>query len=172
MFNQFLKVIPSEPVQEYIKGEKKPLIVDQPLPRSIEIVETALRCLCILAHESDTKEPMSYSVVQPTIFAMDLCAQEATIVQLGMQLFYNLCYRCESAQEVILVYLKPIPFFKIVRHHHDGDPDVMVSLRKLELTLMENGWRGNAEKNISREMMGLEIEPEYLIPIDMKKNKK
>lgn len=113
VFNQFLKVIPSEPVQEYIKGEKKPLIVDQPLPRSIEIVETALRCLCILAHESDTKEPMSYSVVQPTIFAMDLCAQEATIVQLGMQLFYNLCYRCESAQEVILVYLKPIPFFKV-----------------------------------------------------------
>lgn len=172
IFNQFLKVIPSESVAEYTKGVKTPIYVQRPLPRSIEIVEGALRCMTILAHEIDSKEPMSYTVVQPLMHAMDICQGESIIIKEGLALMYNIVYRCESAQEAVLVYCSPGPFFEVIKYNHDGDPEVMRQVRKVELALMENGWRGNVEVNITREMEGEEIPSEYLVPVDTKKKKK
>ena len=69
--------------------------------------------------------------------------------------------RCESGQEAILAYCNPKLFFATVHHHHSGDPDVMRQCRRLELALMQFGWRGNVEELITREMRNELIDAEY-----------
>lgn len=80
----------------------------------------------------------------------------------GLRLLYNLCYRCESGQEAVLAYCEPKVFLSTVRHHHSGDFDVMRQSRRLELSLMQFGWRGNVEEIITKEMRNEEIDEEYL----------
>ena len=40
----------------------------------------------------------------------------------------------------------------------------MYQARRLELALKDNGWRGNVETLLTREMKGEELEEEYLRP--------
>lgn len=62
----------------------------------------------------------------------------------------------------MLTFLNPLEFFPKVRHHHSGDFDVMRQCRRLELALKMNGWRGNVEMLIAREMKDEEVDEEYL----------
>ena len=100
----------------------------------------------------------------------------------GLQLFYNLCYRCvsvlcdvnftqimmwcygrcESGQEAILTCCNPDDFIGGVVHNHSGDSDVMRQCRRLELALKHNGWRGQVETLITREMLGEALGQEHL----------
>lgn len=71
-------------------------------------------------------------------------------------------FRCESGQEAVLAYCNTSSFFARIRHHHSGDFDVMRQCRRLELALMQFGWRGNVEELITREMRNETIGSEYL----------
>lgn len=169
IFLTHLSNVECEDISEYEKGFKTPTIVEKPLARSIEIIQGALQCLTILCHESDTKEPLAYCMMKPVMYCLELCKEEALIVTLAMQLMYNACYRCESGQQAILVYLEPPEFFAQVTFHHGGDPDVMGMKRKLELALMENGWRGNVESNVTKEMFGEVLMRDVTTPVARKK---
>ncbi len=79
------------------------------------------------------------------------------VVEYGLKLLYNLCYRCESAHEALLICCRPQSFFATIHHHHSGDPGVMRHCRKLELTMASEGWRGNVEEIITQEMKAAEI---------------
>lgn len=70
--------------------------------------------------------------------------------------------RCESGQEAILALCDPEEFLQKIVHIHSGDPDVMRQCRRLELALKHNGWRGQIETLITREMKGEKLEEEYL----------
>lgn len=80
----------------------------------------------------------------------------------ALRLLYNLCYRCESGQEAILLTLDTQELLAECRHQHSGDPEVMRLCRRLELALMHDGWRGNVEELIQKEMNNETIEEEYL----------
>lgn len=79
------------------------------------------------------------------------------VIEYGLKLLYNLCYRCESAHEALLICCQPQSFFATIHHHHSGDPGVMRHCRKLELTVTAEGWRGNVEEVITQEMKAAEI---------------
>lgn len=49
-----------------------------------------------------------------------------------------------------------------IHHSHSGDPGVMRQCRRLELALMQDGWRGNVEELIAKEMRNEELNEEYL----------
>ena len=40
----------------------------------------------------------------------------------------------------------------MVHHNHSGDPGVMRQCRRFELTLQPDGWRGNVEETITKEL--------------------
>lgn len=71
----------------------------------------------------------------------------------GMRLMYNLCYRCEGAQAVILSR-RPKRLLHDIKTNFAGDPDVKKHLHRVELALKHNGWRGNVEDIIEIEMRG------------------
>jgi hypothetical protein len=73
-----------------------------------------------------------------------------------------LFYRCESGQEAVLAYCDTKSFFGSVHHHHSGDFDVMRQSRRLELALMQNGWQGNVEEWITKEMRNETLDEKYL----------
>lgn len=169
IFNRYLMVIPSEVINVYAKGAELPEPVQRPLPRSIEVIETSLQCLSVLAHEIETKEQMAFLVVQPILFALDICQEAAYVTLKGLQLLYNLCYRCESGQEAILAYCNTKDFFGKVHHNHSGDPDVMRQCRRLELALKQHGWRGHVEELITKELKHEEIAEDYLLPSEFER---
>lgn len=68
-----------------------------------------------------------------------------------LRLLYNLCYRCESGQEAILLTLDMKAVLQECRHEHSGDPELMRLTRRLELALMPDGWRGNVELLITMD---------------------
>lgn len=47
-----------------------------------------------------------------------------------------------------------ISIFLVILMVTAGDSEVMLQCRKLELALMPNGWRGNVEEDLTREMFG------------------
>lgn len=78
---------------------------------------------------------------------------------------YNLCYRCESGQEALLhCGMKRV--LDRIKELHSGDPQILYQCRRLELALKKDGWRGNVEENIEREMKGDDIDSMWLHSVD------
>lgn len=77
------------------------------------------------------------------------------------------CHSCESGQEAILACCDPAELLGGITHIHSGDPDVMQQLRRVELALKHNGWRGQVESLVTREMRGEVLEEEYLRPPEL-----
>jgi hypothetical protein len=57
--------------------------------------------LSSLAEEQDTRELISILAVEPTISAMKVCAEVAEVYIAGLRFLYNLCYFCESGQNLV-----------------------------------------------------------------------
>lgn len=83
------------------------------------------------------------------------------VVQRGVQYLYNLCYRCESGHE-ILNYRKAREIVDLARNYHASDYSIMYQCRRLELALKKNGWRGFVEELMTKEMIGDDLNSEYL----------
>jgi hypothetical protein len=70
-------------------------------------------------------------------------------------LFLLNCYisfcSCEPGQQAIYVCCNPKNLLQSISYEHSGDPDVIRQVRRLELALEPDGWRGNVEKKIARE---------------------
>lgn len=79
----------------------------------------------------------------------------------GLQYLYNLCYRCESGQE-ILIQKNVFAIIESAHMRHSGDREVMYQCRKLELSLKKDGWRGFVEELMTREMRGETLDSSYL----------
>lgn len=60
--------------------------------------------------------------------------------------------RCESGQEAVLVSIDTATLIENVHHQHSGDPEVMRLCRRFELALTPDGWRGNVEEIIAKEI--------------------
>ena len=54
-----------------------------------------------------------------------------------------------------------------IRENFAGDPDVKKMLRRFELAIKENGWRGNVEDVIGKEMRDDDIESQCLKSVKM-----
>jgi uncharacterized protein YihD (DUF1040 family) len=104
--------------------------------------------LADLANQNEYREQMAYLTAQPSIYAMKVCAEEASVMISGLKYLYHLCYRCESGQEVLRAR-NVNQVINLAYKHYTGDPDVMYQCRRLELSLKQDGWRGNVDEFIT-----------------------
>lgn len=56
----------------YEKHAKDPVQMVRPLQRAVDLVEGVMKCLCVLAQESETKEQMAFLLVEPVLFALNV----------------------------------------------------------------------------------------------------
>eukprot|EP01040_Poterioochromonas_malhamensis_P000633 gene632-675_t len=151
IFNRYLTNIPTETVSVFVRNEKEPRKEQHPLFSALDIIGASLQCLCLLAEEQEPKETLAVVILDPLIFAMQVCHEDAFIVLHGLKLMYNLCYRSEPGQQAIYLCCNPKNLLFSISYNHSGDIDVMRQVRRLELTLEPNGWRGNVEAQITKE---------------------
>lgn len=81
------------------------------------------------------------------------CPEESGVATYGLRALYNFMYRCEGGQAEILdtdgAAQKLIAF---VHKNFQGDIDCMRNCRRFELAIQPDGFRGNVEAIIEKEM--------------------
>jgi len=165
IFNKYLTKIPIE--LHAVPTDLPNVFTDvkKPTRRGAELVEQSLSCLSSLANNNEHREQMAYVTAAASIFAIKLCEEESNVMLQGLKYLYNLCYRCESGQEILRHRnIKPI----IISAHslHGSDKDIMYQCHRLELAMKKDGWRGYIEEIITKEMFGESIDPMYNQNID------
>ena len=112
---------------------------------------------------------MAVSTADCIVYVLTYCEEEPQVIIPGLRTLYNLCYRCESGQEAVLM-CNIVGTLKSVMYYHSGDPEVMKLYRRLELALRFDGWRGYIEEIVAGEMSGIEIEDKYLQHSDFERH--
>lgn len=161
MFEKYLLNIQTDTFTTSYKNSKTLIQYKIPTFRAAELVDGCLMCLSLLAQNQDTREQMALLLVESVVHAMDVCCEDSKVIINGIKVLYNVCYRCESGHEA-LISTQISGVMKTAFHLHAGTPEVLKQIRRLELTLKENGWRGYIEELIEKEMKGEQIEEEYL----------
>lgn len=77
--------------------------------------------------------------------AMEVCAEDPSVVLSGLKLLYTMCYRNAMGYEVLLAIelLK-----KVIQNAKDlfaGDASICIQLQRVEESLKPDGWRGQLE---------------------------
>lgn len=137
------------------KGEL--VVVEEPtlLPtlKAIDSIEIGIKCIGALAHAQDYRETLAQDCAINIVRAATLCSDEARVVLAALRTLYNLCYRSESGHEaVVLGGAKDL--LDLAESRLSSDFDVTRQCRRLKLALSPDGWRGNVEAVIEREMKG------------------
>jgi hypothetical protein len=109
---------------------------------------------------------MASVVTEDVIRAMVVCSEEGYVVYWGCRLLYNVCYRSEAGQDVILSRSALLKVIDVSEYNHAGDPDVLRQIVRLKLAVLPAGWRGSVEEDIERQMrtLGLGKAP---VPVDL-----
>jgi hypothetical protein len=169
-FNHFLLQNKFDIVQYSKKGTNQFESYQIPTRRSSEIVEEVMQVLGYLGQEIDTREQMAEllgPVIVETLFKFE---EDPNVMKFGLRTLYNFCYRAEGAQVYILESnIKKL--LKRAHYFHAGEPDVARQIRRLELTLKVDGWRGNVEDLIEIEMKGDELDSVYLHSVNEPESK-
>jgi hypothetical protein len=165
IFCLFFRNLDKESETVFEKGSPDAFIEYHPLPRGVEAAEAALSCLSLLAQESDYKEIIAATVTSHVLNLLTETPDEACIAEAACKLWYNVCYLSEPTQGFLLdkkVHQWP-PYFK---EAFSGDPGVVMQARRLELCLKKDGWRGNVEALITRELGGEVLPKMYLEEVE------
>ena len=93
----------------------------------------------------------------PYLFAcLKACPEEPDVTTLALRCFYNFCYMCFQSQGYYLEHAEGIALFEILEEIRVGsisnDFDVKRELRRVELSLETDGWRGNVDRIMQEEM--------------------
>ena len=110
----------------------------------------AMACISLLGQEQEHRELMAETVTTNIITSMLKCENEPTIQLNGTRALYNMCYRCQAAQMVILMS-DTRPLIEMLYRQYSGDSEVKTMVRRLELALTGEGWRGTVEKQMEKE---------------------
>lgn len=163
-FNFYLLRIHHEQGLISKKEDKEFTKIMIPSSRGTELCQCALKIANIISREQDTRESMAFTLNETIVRCLNIMQEDAQCVLYGLQVLYNFCYRCESGQEAVLM-VDVFGTLKLAHFHHSGDPEVVRMIRRLELALKENGWRGHIENLIEQEMAGIKLDPQYLVDI-------
>lgn len=119
-----------------------------------------------MAHEQETREIMAEVTIDVLLEALIICEFESQVQVNALRYLYNLCYRCESGQACVL-QRKPKILIKRIQTNFSGDVSIDTQLRRFELSLKINGWRGNVEEIIEKEMRDEDVESTALKSIKL-----
>lgn len=163
-FNFYLLRVHHEEALISKKEDREFTKVMVPSSRGTDLAQCALKVINAISREQDIREQMAFTMNETIVRCLNICQEDATCMLYGLQILYNFCYRCESGQEAVLM-VDVHGTLKLADFHHSGDPEVSRMIRRLELAIKENGWRGHIENLIEREMEGVELDPMYLVDI-------
>ena len=163
-FNFYLLRVHHEQALTSKKEEREFTKIMVPSSRGTDLAQCALQVTNIISREQDIREQMAFTLNETIVRCLNIMQEDSQCVLYGLQILYNFCYRCESGQEAVLM-VDVYGTLKLANFHHSGDPEVVRMIRRLELALKENGWRGHVESLIEQEMAGIELDPMYLVDI-------
>ena len=135
-----------------------------PTHRGADVAALGLSCISLLGQEQEHRELMSETVTDSIIKCMMKCVDEPLVQCHGLRALYNMVYRCHAAQVSIL--LAPYkPLLKMLDSTWSGDVEVSKLMRRLELALKPDGWRGGVEKIMEKEFkeeLGYKVGNKYI----------
>lgn len=127
--------------------------VTRPTKRTAEMSILLLKCLGLLAHERESREIVAAIAIPFVLQVLRDIFDEPYIVSFALKCLYNFVYMCFEAWRVLTVETDVMKILRKIRGSHlCGHEDVARELRRVELALEENGWRGFVEEKISEEM--------------------
>ena len=155
-FCTLLRNIPVEITQEqFEKGIHGNVTnVARPTRRAAEFVLIIFKIIGVLAHERDTRECVGMKCSQTVAQTLRTCIEDQWSVQFGLRCMYNFMYMCfegwrwvkmECDIDQLMTDLK--------KSAASGDEVVARELRRVELSLEVDGWRGHVEKKIGEELL-------------------
>ena len=123
-----------------------------PTRRAVDLGSYSMACISLLGQEQEHRELMAETVTTNIVKSMLKCENEPSIQIHGTRAIYNMCYRCQAAQMVILL-ADTRPLIKMLYRQYSGDSEIKTMTRRLELALTGEGWRGTVEKTMEKEFM-------------------
>ena len=155
IFCKLLRQIPVEVFYEQVeKGYARNMTeVAKPTLRGVEMTEIVLQILAALLHERDTRDVVGEKVGIYVVHALRVCNAEAFVLQHGLRVFYNSIFMSVLGWEALVwrTDLRKL-LVEISDGPMGGDAEVQRELRRVELATMDEGWAGNVEREIEREM--------------------
>jgi len=150
-----LKNIPVEITQEqHEKGVHGNITsVARPTQRGAELTLILMKMFGVLAHERESRESVGIKCAHWVIQAIRTCIEDPYVVQYGLRCLYNFMYYCSEGWRWIKTECD-IEFFmdEVKKSPVFGDDVVAREYRRVELSLLDDGWRGNVEKIMAQEM--------------------
>jgi hypothetical protein len=132
-------------------GLGEEVTVHGPTSRGAAIAQFSLTILGYLAEEQEHREMIAETVTNNVLFCMKRAPEDSSIQIAGLKTLYNFCYRCESGQ-ITIREAQWRPVIKQIHENFSGEPEVLKICRRLELALVDGGYRGAVEGDIAREM--------------------
>ena len=87
------------------------------------------------------------------IHALKVCREEHEVVSNGFKALYNFCFMCEVGYLFLLENTDILEFIEEAKVSSVFSDDVVQrECRRLELALKPDGWRGNVELTIAKEI--------------------
>ena len=84
---------------------------------------------------------------------MKICKDEYEVIGSGFKALYNFCFLCEVGQQFLLESTDILEFIREAKNSSVASDDVVSrECHRLELALQPEGWRGNVEQTISKEI--------------------
>jgi len=154
MLIKYLRHIPVE----LLRDKKTLEDFESPTRRGVDFVATIVNCLAYLAHEPLERDLLAVHCAKYVFNAIKICIHENAVVSVGFRCCYNFCYMCKDGQDILLdlhdEYGADIHDFINAARLNDlaGDYEVQREARRLELSLVPEGWRGKVEEQITREL--------------------
>jgi len=154
-FCNMLKYIPVEITQEqHEKGVHGNITsVARPTQRGTELTLILMKIFGVLAHERESRESVGIKCARWVIQAMRTCIEDPYVMQYGLRCLYNFMYFCSEGWRWIKAECDIDNFMdEVKRSPVFGDEVVVREHRRVELSLLVDGWRGNVEKTMAIEM--------------------
>lgn len=154
LFCKYLLKIPVEVREEQAsKTSEGVMLVAYPTKRGIDMVDLILKIIGLLAHERSCRDVVAQYCSPYILEALKVCRDEYEIVGDAFKCLYNFCFMCEIAQQFILENTNILGFIAECKCNSVISDDVVQrELRRLEVALSPDGWRGKVEEIIEREM--------------------
>ncbi len=132
--------------------------VARPTQRAAEMVTIIMKIMGVLAHERDPRESIGAKCGPWIPKTLRLCKEEPYVVQFGLRCLYNFMYMCFQGWRWVHMECDAVELVKEIKVGPlNGDEGVIREIRRVELSLETDGWRGKVEEQIEKEMQENDI---------------
>jgi hypothetical protein len=154
IFSDFLDKCPLEFQFEQIDKNSNIKSITFPTIKGAEYVELVLTVISVIAHESDFRDLVCETCCKSVIKMINECSNHYhACLFLGLKCLYNFIFMNRENYNYFHKHTNVYEVLEIVKNGNNGtDTLIKRELRRVELSLDENGWSGRVEELMTIEM--------------------